>query len=95
MRPTVDRNNPSKVRQMTTATIITTKWATIATVGFTGSVSRDENRAAHGGVCHLQARKGANGILGRKVNSNGRHDETGKAFDLDSETLAHWESIAR
>jgi hypothetical protein len=80
---------------MTTATIITTKWATIATIGFAGSVSRDENRSAHGGVCHLQARKGANGLLGRKVNSNGRHSETGKAFDLDSETLAHWESIAR
>jgi hypothetical protein len=76
-------------------TTINTKWQTVATVGFTGSVSRDENRSAHGGVCHLQARKGANGTLGRKVNSNGRHDETGKAFDLDAETLAHWESMSR
>jgi hypothetical protein len=76
-------------------TTINTKWQTVATVGFTGSVSRDENRSAHGGVCHLQARKGANGTLGRKVNSNGRHDETGKAFELDSETLAHWESMSR
>jgi hypothetical protein len=76
-------------------TTINTKWQTVATVGFTGSVSRDENRSAHGGVCHLQARKGANGTLGRKVNSNGRHDETGRAFELDSETLAHWESMSR
>jgi hypothetical protein len=78
-----------------TATKITTRWTTIATVGDCGSVSRDENRSAHGGVCLLQARKGANGTLGRKVNSNGRHQETGEAFPLDSETLARWERIAR
>ena len=76
-------------------TTITTKWTTIATVGFRGSVSRDENRAAHGAVCHMQAREGKNGLLGRKVNTNGRHQEIGKAFDLDSATLSHWESIAR
>ena len=76
-------------------TKITTKWTTVATVGYRGSVSRDENRSAHGGVCHLQARKGANGILGRKVNTNGRHEEKGEAFALDAETLAHWESIAK
>ena len=74
---------------------ITTKWTTVATVGFSGSVSRDENRSAHGGVCHMQAREGANGLIGRKVNSNGRHSEVGKAFDLDSDTLAHWKAIAR
>ena len=74
---------------------ITTKWNTVATVGYSGSVSRDENRAAHGGVCHLQARKGVNGLLGRKVNSNGRHEEIGTSFSLDAETLAHWESIAK
>ena len=74
-------------------TTITTKWTTIATVGYNGSVSRDENRAAHGGVCHLQARKGKSGILGRKVNTNGRAVETGESFDLDAETLAHWEKI--
>jgi hypothetical protein len=74
--------------------MITTKWKTIATVGYSHSVSRDENRAAHGGVCHLQARKGVSGILGRRVNSNGRHEETGKAFELDTATLARWQRIA-
>ena len=76
-------------------TKITTKWTTVATVGYSSSVSRNENRSAHGGVCHLQARKGANGLLGRKVNTNGRHEEKGEAFDLDADTLAHWESIAK
>lgn len=76
-------------------TKITTKWATVATVGYSGSVSRNENPAAHGGVCHLQARKGANGLLGRKVNSNGRHEEKGETFDLDADTLAHWETLAK
>ena len=74
---------------------ITTKWSTVAIVGFSGSVSRDENRAAHGGVCLLQARKGTNGILGRKVNSNGRYQEVGKAFYLDAQRLAQWEAIAK
>ena len=74
---------------------MTTEWTTIATIGYAGSVSRDENRAAHGGVCHLQARKGKSGMLGRKVNSNGRHQEVSSAFPLDTETLTHWESIAK
>jgi len=74
---------------------LTTKYTTVATVGYSGSVnSRNENRAAHGAVCHLQARKGANGIIGRRVNSNGRHQETGEAFALDADTLAQWERIA-
>lgn len=74
---------------------ITTKWTTVATVGYSSSVSRNENRSAHGGVCHLQARKGTNGLLGRKVNTNGRHEEKSESFDLDSETLTHWEKIAK
>ena len=75
---------------------LTTKYTTIATVGYSGSVnSRNENRAAHGAVCHLQARKGAYGVIGRRVNSNGRHQETGEAFALDADTLAHWERIAK
>ena len=77
-----------------TKTKLTSRFQTIAIVGYTASVSRDENRAAHGGVCLLQVRKGANGLLGRKVNSNGRHEEKGESFDLDAATLAHWESIA-
>ena len=73
---------------------ITGKYTTIATIGFSGSVnSSNENRAAHGAVCHMQARKGANGIIGRKVNSNGRHQEVGEAFELDADTLAQWTSI--
>lgn len=76
-----------------TTTKITTRWTTIATVGYTASVSKNENRAAHGGVCHLQARKGANGVIGRKVNTNGRHQEIGEAFPLDAATLARWERI--
>jgi hypothetical protein len=76
------------------ATIKTT-WTTIAIVGYSSSVSRDENRSAHGGVCLLQARRSANGLRGRKVNSNGRHQERGEAFALDAETLAHWEKIAK
>lgn len=76
-------------------TTISTKWTTVATVGYSSSVSRDENRAAHGGVCHLQARRGARGILGRKVNTNGRHQEVGKSFDLDEKTLADWQNIAQ
>lgn len=74
---------------------LTTKYTTVATVGYQHSVnSRNENRAAHGAVCHLQARKTADGIKGRKVNSNGRHQEVGPAFDLDADTLAQWERIA-
>ena len=76
-------------------TKITTKYQTIAIVGYRCGVSRlNENRAAHGAVCLLQARKGANGLLlGRKVNSNGRHTETGDSFPLDADTLAHWQRL--
>lgn len=77
-------------------TKITSKYTTIATVGYTGSVnSKRENRAAHGAVCHLQARKGVNGLIGRRVNTNGRHQEVSEAFELDSDTLHHWECIAK
>ena len=74
---------------------LTSKFTTIATVGFSGSVSSNQNPAAHGAVCHLQARKTACGIVGRRVNSNGRHSETGKAFALDADTLAQWQRIDR
>jgi hypothetical protein len=74
---------------------LTSKFTTIATVGFSHSVSYDENRAAHGGVCHLQARRNNKGVvLGRYVNSNGRHSETGEAFPLTADLLAHWERLA-
>jgi hypothetical protein len=74
---------------------ITKTWTTVATVGYTSSVSRNENRSAHGAVCHLQVRQGVSGLLGRKVNANGRYTEAGEAFRLDTETLEHWQSIHR
>lgn len=79
---------------MTTQTThITRKWKTIAMIGYSDSVSRHENRAAHGGVCMLQARRGKRGLLGRKVNSTGRQCETGESFPLDATTLAQWQMI--
>ena len=74
---------------------ITTKYATICTVGYTGSVSRNQNPAAAGGVCHIQARKANGRIIARKVNSNGRHQEVGEAFAPTADQLANWESIAK
>ena len=75
---------------------LTSRWQTICTVGYTGSVSRDENRSAHGGVCHCQARLSKDGtIMGRKVNSNGRHEEVGEPFAIDEDRVMHWASIDR
>lgn len=81
--------------KMTTATKITSKYTTLCTVGYQGSVSRDENRAAHGGVCHIQVRSAGGRVLARKVNTNGRHQEVGEAFEADADQLARWESIAK
>jgi hypothetical protein len=71
------------------------EFKTIAVVGFAGSVSRrNYNPAAHGAVCLLQARINTKGEqIGRKVNSNGRHEEVGNVFPLDNDTLSHWESM--
>ncbi len=67
------------------------RWQTVAIVGYSGAVSRDEDRRAHGGVCLLQLRRQRNGgILARKVNSNGRHAEHGTPWTPDAETVAHW-----
>ena len=74
---------------------LTPKFETIAIVGYSGPVSRDENRAAHGAVCLLQARRAKDGFRGRRVNTNGRHYEMGKSFVLDLKTLANWERIAK
>jgi hypothetical protein len=76
-----------------TETKITTRWTTIATVGYQPGIAKDENPSAHGAVCHLQARRGVNGLIGRKVNTNGRHSETSETFRLDAETLANWRKI--
>lgn len=80
---------------MTTATKITSKYATLCTVGYSGSVSRNENRAAHGAVCHIQVRRGSNGVLARKVNTNGWHSEIGEAFEPTADQLTNWEKIAK
>lgn len=81
---------------MSTKAKITGRWKTICTVGYTCGVARDENRAAHGGVCHCQVRRDRNGnLIGRKVNTNGRHTEEGESFELSEEMLAHWERVAR
>jgi len=68
--------------------VLTNKFTTIATIAYSGSVS------VNGAVCHLQARKKADGqLVGRHVNSNGRHRETGRAFPLDVDTLAQWQRM--
>ena len=77
-------------------TRLTRRWQTICTVAYSGSVSRNENRSAHGGVTHCQARLTAAGLMeGRRVNSNGRHEEVGESFPLDGERLENWEGIRR
>jgi len=76
--------------------MLTSRFKTIAIVGYSSCVNcNNRNGAAHGAVCLLQARRGENGIIGRKVNSNGRHKEISEPFDLDKEILIHWERIAR
>lgn len=74
---------------------ITSKWKTLAIVGYKGSVSRYEERRSHGGVCLLQVRRGKNGILGRRVNSNGQYKEIGNSFVLDDATLANWRETGK
>lgn len=77
-------------------TKLTGRWQTFCTLGYMGSVSRDENRSAHGGVCLHQARRARDGrILARKVNSNGRHEEIGEPFEITAERLAHWQELGR
>lgn len=72
-------------------TKINSRWQTVATVGFTRPVSRDEVRQAHGGVCHLQVRLSRDGrLLGRRVNSNGRAVEIGPSEPIDDTTYQHW-----
>jgi|694.fasta_scaffold06344_5 hypothetical protein len=72
---------------------ITTKYTTICTVGYTGSVGGRQDQRAHGGVCHIEVRKVKSGIIARKVNSNGRYQEIGKAFTPTTEEIAHWELL--
>lgn len=54
------------------------------TVAYTGSVSRDEERRAHGGVCHVfTCRCGAE----KRVNTNGRYSEEGPWCPVDVDSL--------
>ena len=80
---------------------LTTRWTTIATVGYRDTAygarhtPRGENRAAHGGVCYLQARKGDRGVIyGRQVNGNVDHEEVGEPWALDADDVARWEALA-
>lgn len=73
---------------------LTKAWKTIMIDGYTGCVSRHENRQAHGGVCLYQARRArGGGIEARRVNANGRAEEIGEAFSVDADTVAHWAAI--
>lgn len=69
------------------------KFTTICVVGFDGSVSKNENRMAHGGVKLCQAKIIDGKFKGRFINSNGHHIEVGKSFDLDVERLENWKKI--
>lgn len=74
---------------------ITSRWRTICTAGYSGSVSRDENPAAHGGVCLTQIRRNRSGvIIARRINSNGHHQEVGESFVPTEDEIEHWQSIA-
>jgi len=75
---------------------LTNRWKTVCIVGYQSIATVCQNPSAHGGVCLCQARiSGKNGRRGRKVNSNGRHEEIGYAFALDDQMLAHWEYLAK
>lgn len=72
------------------------KWETIATVGYTACVNpQNENRAAHGAVCHLQARRTQGGMIGRRVNTNGQHQEISESFKLSLSQFEIWEAIEK
>ena len=82
---------------MTTMTTIklTSRFQTIITRGYTATASRNENRAAHGGVCHTECRRTASGaILARKVNSNGRHTEVGESYEITDAEFQQMLAIA-
>jgi hypothetical protein len=40
-------------------------------------------------------KNGLDGLMARRVNSNGSHQEVGKAFLIDDVTLAKWHQIAK
>jgi hypothetical protein len=74
---------------------ITAKFTTVVTIGFQFAVGRNQNPAAHGGVCHIQLRRGAKGVVARRVNTNGRHREVGETFTPSEQQLSQWGSMVR
>ena len=75
---------------------LSSRFSTICIVGYTGSVSKHQEPRAGGGVKLCQARKAKDGkIFGKYINSNGRYLENGDAFEMTSEELNHWASIAK
>jgi hypothetical protein len=75
---------------------ITTRWQTLATTRYVAPLAIPSNPAAHGGACLLQIRRDRLGgdLIGRRVNTNGRHQEISEPFAMDSETLERWQAIA-
>lgn len=56
-------------------------------------VMKNEDRMA-GCVCYKFV-EAKNGILGRRVNSNGQYKEIGNSFALDDATLANWRETGK
>ena len=75
---------------------LSNRFSTICIVGYTGSVGKYQEPRASGGVCLCQARKAKGGkIFGKHINSNGSYLEEGKPFEMTSDELDHWVSIAK
>lgn len=75
---------------------LSNRFSTICVVGYTGSVSRHQEPRASGGVKLCQARKAKDGkIFGKFINSNGKYQEAGEPFILESADLRHWMAIAK
>jgi len=71
---------------------ITAKFQTILTNGFTTQNGTD-NRAC-GAVTHVEIRKGKNGYLMRKTDSNGRYESSGKSCAVSDVKVAELLAIA-
>lgn len=76
MMPHTDADRIRLEIKMTTKNSEQADWTTISEGAFTGPVSRDENPAAHGGICRLERR----GDRLRRVNINGPHREYGEPW---------------
>lgn len=75
---------------------LSNRFSTICIVGYTKSVGKYQEPRAAGGVTLCQARKAKNGkIFGKHINTNGKYVEEGESFELTTEELDHWVSIAQ